>query len=135
MSKILHISNNPEESDFPIEEIGSKISDFSQLAISYSSIDSVTSELKEQIIDLLISKLRINGEIIFKFKNLNKIFVEYCNNTLTEEQVFLYIKDITYPTNINKLFSYIVDKYSDLILLKLVEENYDYVVSFGRHRL
>lgn len=132
MSKILNISNIDNESDIAINAIENTISDYSQLAISYTTIDSLIYEDKQIILNLLFSKLRIDGEIILKFKNLNKIFVSYTKDILTEEDVFVYIKDIKYPTNINKLFSYVSEQYKDIILFKLIEDNYDYIVSFKR---
>lgn len=132
MSKILNISNIDNESDIAINAIENTISDYSQLAISYTTIDSLIYEDKQIILNLLFSKLRIDGEIILKFKNLNKIFVSYTKDILTEEDVFVYIKDIKYPTNINKLFSYVAEQHKDIILFKLIEDNYDYIVSFKR---
>lgn len=132
MSKILNISNVENDSDISIQSIENKISDYSQLAISYTTIDSLLSIDKINTLDLLLSKLRIDGEIILKFKNLNKVFSSYCKEILTEEETFFLIQDIKYPTNINKLFSHISDKYSDIILYKLIEDNYDYIVSFKR---
>lgn len=132
MSKILNISNIDNESDIAINAIENTISDYSQLAISYTTIDSLIYEDKQIILNLLFSKLRIDGEIILKFKNLNKIFVSYTKDILTEEDVFVYIKDIKYPTNINKLFSYVSEQHKDIILFKLIEDNYDYIVSFKR---
>lgn len=132
MSKILNISNIDNESDIAIHAIENTISDYSQLAISYTTIDSLALQDKEIILNLLFSKLRIDGEIILKFKNLNKIFVSYTKDILTEEEVFIYIKDIKYPTNINKLLSYVAEQYKDIILFKLIEDNYDYIISFKR---
>jgi hypothetical protein len=132
MSKILNISNIENDSDIPIESIANKVSDYSQLGISYMTIDSLSLPDKKNILDLLFSKLRINGEMILKFKNLNKIFTSYCKEISTDEEVFFNIKDIKYPTDINKLLSYISEKYNDIILYKLIEDSYEYIVSFKR---
>lgn len=106
-----------------------KLINYSTLCIELTDIDYV--EDKQATIDLVLDKLRINGEIIIDYLNMNKIINDYSNNLIPYENVVEYIKNAPFTTSYEDILK-CVDRHKDISIYKVVEQNNMDIISLTR---
>lgn len=103
---------------------------FSQLCIIIDSIDNY--ENTTNILDNLINKLRINGELIFSFLDLENVFHNFNQNTINSIELFHTIKRINCPIDISNIKEYIVSLAPQILMYKYIKKENNIIISLKR---
>lgn len=123
--KVLHIDSND------LKELNN-IADFSQLAISLSSIDKIRSENKINSILAVLKKIRTNGELVISTCNCNKILDHLCKNNIDTELGLSLLKKVEYYTDPMELVNFIISLEPNIVLYKLIEDNFETILTLKK---
>jgi hypothetical protein len=113
-----------------LEKSLDKTPKFSQLCIIVDNIDTYKNAIN--LLDNLLTKLRINGELIFSFIDLENIFHNFSNNLINSKEVFDLIKTINEPINISNIKEYIVSLSPQILMYKYIKKENTIIVSLKR---
>jgi hypothetical protein len=123
--KVLHIDSND------LKEL-TDIADFSQLAINLSSIDKIRPESKTNSILAVLKKIRTNGELVISTTNCNKILDNLCKNNIDTELGLLLLKRVEHYTDPMELVNFIVSLEPNIVLYKLIEDNFETILTLKK---
>lgn len=107
-----------------------QIPDFSQLCIVYNNIDS--KENKRDLLAVLLNKLRLGGELIFSFIDVNQVVLDYNQNILNKYELCQILNHIKHYTDYTEICNFIATVSPQIGLYKHVKENYHVILSLAR---
>jgi hypothetical protein len=100
------------------------IADFSQLAIVLEDIDCIEKDKKIPTINLLLEKLRQDGELVVKIIDYSKIIDALCKDTIDVETGLKLLQTIEFYTEPMTIINFIVSLEPKIVLYKMIEENF-----------
>lgn len=101
-----------------------EISDFSQLAIMFEDIDRVVKDKKIPIINLLLEKLRQDGELVLTITDYSKVIDALCKNNIDVQSGLILLQNIEFYTEPMEIINFIVSLEPKIVLYKMIEENF-----------
>jgi hypothetical protein len=123
--KVLHIDSND------LKELNN-VADFSQLAITLSSIDKIRPENKTRSILSVLKKIRINGELVISTTNCNKILDQLCKNNIDTELGLSLLKKVEHYTDPMELVNFLISLEPNIVLYKLIEDNFETILTLKK---
>lgn len=106
------------------------IPNHSQLCVIHGDIDTIDN--KTEWLNLILSKLRISGELILSFIDLDMVLSDFNNNIITKTELCNTISGIGFFTDYTELSHYIMSLEPNISLYKHVRENYKIIISLVR---
>lgn len=103
---------------------------YSKMCIQLHDIGFV--ENKTDILNKVLSKLRINGELLVDFVNFDRILSDYNSGNINQKQIFEKIKDIPYYTEYEDFLKF-VQFHTNFSIYKVVQEKTIDIVSIVRN--
>ena len=105
------------------------IPNFSLMCIQLHDIDCV--ENKQEALNIVIKKLRRDGEIIIDFKNFKRILSLYLKKELSYKEMFDIVKNLPHQTSYEDILNFC--KNNDSIkIYKVIEEKTMDIISLTR---
>jgi hypothetical protein len=123
--KVLHIDSND------LKELNN-VADFSQLAITLSSIDKIRPENKTRSILSVLKKIRINGELVISTTNCNKILDQLCKTNIDTELGLSLLKKVEHYTDTMELVNFLISLEPNIVLYKLIEDNFETILTLKK---
>jgi hypothetical protein len=108
------------------------VADFSQLAITFNSIDKIKTENKINSIVAILKKIRVNGELVIRTTNCTKIIDTLCKNNVDTQTGLSLLKNVQYYTEPMELVNFIVSLEPNIILYKLIEDNFETILTLKK---
>jgi hypothetical protein len=108
------------------------IADFSQLGITFSSIDKIKPENKINSIAAVLKKIRLNGELVIRTTNCNKVIDALCKSNVETQTGLSLLKNVQYHTEPMELVNFIVSLEPNIILYKLIEDNFETILTLKK---
>lgn len=120
---ILDLTNKSEKDIF-------QVPDFSQLCIVYNNLDII--ENKTETLSTLLNKLRVGGELIFSFIDLNQVLLDYNQNIIDKYELCEVFRHIKHYTDYTELCNFVITLSPQIALYKHIKENYRIILSLVR---
>jgi hypothetical protein len=108
------------------------IADFSQLGITFSSIDKIKPENKISSIVTILKKIRINGELVIRVTSCSKIIDALCKNNMDTQTGLSLLKNVQHYTEPMELVNFIVSLEPNIVLYKLIEDNFETILTLKK---
>ena len=108
------------------------IADFSQLGITFSSIDKIKQENKTNSIIAILKKIRVNGELVIRTVNCTKIIDHLCKNHVDTQTGLSLLKNVQHYTEPMELVNFIVSLEPNIVLYKLIEDNFETILTLKK---
>ena len=108
------------------------IADFSQLGITFNSIDKIKTENKINSIATILKKIRVNGELVIRIVNCTKIIDQLCKNNVDTQTGLSLLKNVQYYTEPMEVVNFIISLEPNIILYKLIEDNFETILTLKK---
>lgn len=112
-----------------IKEIESLVN-YSKMCIQLHDIGFI--ENKTDVLNKVLNKLRINGELLVDFVNFDRVLSNYLSGNTNQREVFQKIKDIPYYTEYEDFLKF-VQFHTNFSIYKVVQEKTIDIVSIVRN--
>jgi hypothetical protein len=93
------------------------------------AMNETTNEQREQIIPLIMNKIRVGGTAVFKFINAKIIAKAYYDNAISDDDISLFFQDNKSILSIDKLNALIDDNF---IVSRIEYQDYNIIATITR---